>query len=270
MCDVKEPQLMPHETPRAPISAYIRTKNETRMITETIAAAAAVCDEVVVIDSGSTDDTREKALAAGARVIDHEWLGFGKQKRVAEEACRHEWLLDLDADEIVSPALAAEIAALFADGAPEAAVYRTPMVIAPPVGKPWRGFGGQVRHKLYNRKFLRQPDHAFWDQFDIGADIKKGRLEHPIVHYAWQDAGHLTGKLNSATTASAAVVRQKSKPVLILRIIFGFPFYFSKRYFLDGLFRGGVYGYAFCVMAAYGRWLRDIKMYERVKHAERR
>lgn len=239
------------------------------MIADVVRAALVVADEVVVIDSGSTDETKRLAAAAGARVVDQPWLGSGRQKRAGEDACRNDWLLDLDADEIVGPALAAEIAGLFADGEPPHRVYRTPMAFAPPIGAPWIGFGGQVRHKLYDRRAVRQPDHDAWDQFDPPAGVCVGRLRNPILHYAFEDAAHLTEKVNKNSSTRARLLEPKPTTWLVLRIFFGLPVYVFKRYALDGLFRGGVYGFAFSVMSGYGRWLRDVKMYER-RRMERR
>ena len=251
--------------PKPPLSAYIRTKNEARMIGDVVRAALAVADEVVVVDSGSTDETVALAKAAGARVIAHEWLGNGKQKRIAEDACRHDWLLDLDADEIVSAELAREIKALFKAGAPSCKAYRTPVALAPPVGAPWRGFGGVIRHKLYDRRAVRAPDHAAWDQFDIPAGMATGRLKAAIIHHAFTGADHLMEKLNRNSSVRAREVALKPMPLLVLRIFFGLPVYVFKRYILDGLFRGGVYGFAFSMMSGYGRWMRDVKMFERAR-----
>ncbi|MEO1135736.1 MAG: glycosyltransferase family 2 protein, partial [Pseudomonadota bacterium] len=167
---------------RPPLSAYIRTLNEARMIDVVVKAALQVADEVVVVDSGSTDETRRLAENAGAKVIDHEWRGNGHQKRIAEDACRHNWLLDLDADEIVSPALAHEVAALFDNGEPPQKVYRTMLALVSPVGPAWRNFGLQARHKLYDRRVLRAPAHEAWDQFDIPETIEIGRLNEPLLH----------------------------------------------------------------------------------------
>jgi glycosyltransferase involved in cell wall biosynthesis len=249
---------------KPPLSAFIRTKNEARMIAEVVRAALQVADEVVVVDSGSADETVALAEGAGARVVRQAWLGNGRQKRFAEDRCAHDWLLDLDADEVVTPALAREIAALFSSGAPPNRVYRTPVAIAPPVGGPWIGFGGVVRHKLYDRRAVRAPDHEAWDQFDLPPGAPVGALKAPILHYAFADAAHLIDKLNRNSTTRATALAPKSRPVLVLRIFFGLPFYVGKRYLLDGLFRGGVYGFAFSMMSGLGRWLRDVKMYERV------
>ncbi|MFN0024486.1 MAG: glycosyltransferase family 2 protein [Parvularculaceae bacterium] len=250
---------------RPPLSAYLRTKNEARMIGDVVRAAFSAAEEVVVVDSGSTDDTVAIAQSAGARVVRQAWLGNGRQKRFAEDQCRHDWLLDLDADEVVTPDLAAEICALFAGGEPRASIYRTPVAIAPPHGAPWIGFGGVIRHKLYDRRAVRAPDHDAWDQFELPPGAAIGALKAPILHYAFTDAAHLIDKLNRNSTTRANALAPKPRPVLILRIFFGLPFYVGKRYLLDGLFRGGVYGFAFSMMSGFGRWMRDVKMYERVR-----
>ncbi len=248
---------------RPPLSTYIRTRNESRMIADVVRAALQIADEVIVVDCGSSDATAALAEKAGARIVRQEWLGSGRQKRFAEDQCRNDWLLDLDADEIVTPALAAEIQALFAAGEPERKIYRTPVAIAPPVGKPWIGFGGVVRHKLYDRRVVRAPDHDAWDQFDIPAGAPVGRLDAPILHYAFSDAAHLIDKVNRNSSARSCALEPKPAPVLIARIFFGLPFYVAKRYLLDGLFRGGVYGFAFSMISGFGRWMRDMKMFER-------
>lgn len=248
--------------PAPPISAYIRTLNEARMIGAVVTAALACCDEVVVIDSGSTDDTVAIARAAGARIVVNAWPGNGHQKRVGEEACRHDWLLDLDADEIVSPALAAEIASLFNNGGPVASIYKTPMTVVPPF-QPHARFGTVQRAKLYDRRVIRQPADSVWDQFEIPKGARVGALREPLLHYAYRDADHLTAKLNSYSSLQAREKPPKSRGLLALRIVFGFPFYFLRRFIFEGMFLKGVYGFAFTAMTAHGRWLRDVKMYER-------
>ncbi|MGD2132807.1 MAG: glycosyltransferase family 2 protein, partial [Maricaulaceae bacterium] len=192
---------------RPPLSCYIRTLNEERLIGEVVAAALRIAREVIVVDSGSTDATVERAAEAGADVRHQDWLGNGRQKRAGEELCAYDWLLDLDADEVVTPELAAEIAALFKTGAPAAqtaadskwgaepkstlgsaparSVYTVPLVTAPPVGQPWRGTDVARRAKLYDRRMHRMPDHAAWDQLELKRGTKIGRLKGALLHYSF-------------------------------------------------------------------------------------
>ena len=105
------------------MSACIITFNEADRIGDCLASLA-FCDEVVVIDSHSTDATRQIAAAAGARVIERAFDGFRSQKAFAVAQAQHDWVLCLDADERVSPALLEAIRAEQARGFPEAAGYR--------------------------------------------------------------------------------------------------------------------------------------------------
>jgi glycosyltransferase involved in cell wall biosynthesis len=232
------------------------------MIGDVVRAAFKVADEVVVMDSGSTDQTRTIAEKEGARVVFQEWLGNGGQKRAAEELCSHSWLLDLDADEIVSDALADEIRALFAGGEPWHRVYRLPLVLVSPLGGVWRRAYVRSRAKLYDVRALRMPDHKAWDQLSIPPDMATGHLTAPLLHHNFSDIAHMVGKLNSWSSLGAREGRLKPLHVLIPRLLFAFPFYFLQHYAVRGLWRAGLYGFTIAMTGAFGRWLRDAKMLE--------
>ena len=107
------------------------------------------------------------------------------------------------------------------------------------------------------------PDHEAWDQFDIPEGEPVGALKEPILHHAFTGAEQFMGKLNRNSSVRAKALPLKPGPYLALRILFGMPFYFAKKYLLQQYFRGGVYGFALAFMSACGRWLRDVKMWER-------
>src|SRR5262245_53844520 len=106
------------------LSCTIITKDEGDRIERCILAVRAIADEIVVVDSGSRDDTVAKAEALGAKVFQRDWSGFGQQKRHAEDCASHHWILNLDADEVVTPQLANEIADLMRRGEPPLPAYR--------------------------------------------------------------------------------------------------------------------------------------------------
>lgn len=247
----------------APISCYIRAKNEERMIADVIRAALQVVDEVVVVDSGSTDRTIELSEAAGARVVRAPWLGGGKQKRLGEDACKHDWLLDLDADELVTPELAAEIGALFADGSePPYSVYQFKLVTKPPVGTPWWNATVVKRNRFYDRRKIRARDHAGWDQLVIPEGMAIGRFSSPILHCSFRDLHQLNEKFNRSSSSRASDTKLKPFWLVALRLVFARPFYFFHHYVMRGLWQEGWYGFAVANIAAHGRWLKDAKMME--------
>jgi glycosyltransferase involved in cell wall biosynthesis len=246
---------------RPPVSAYVRTLNEASRIEACVISALAAAREVVVVDSGSTDDTVALARSAGARVVERRWQGNGAQKRIAEDACGHDWLLDLDADEVVSEALAGEISALFARGEPSARAYTVPLVHASPLpgGRPV----GRVRKlKLYDRRATRAPDSRLDSNVPPPAGSETGRLNGTIHHAMFEDAADLMAKMNRRSTRNTTLGRARPVGVLRLRILFGLPFYVLKNLGPRRMALGGTYGFATATMLAFGRWLRDVKTYE--------
>ncbi|MEL6679197.1 MAG: glycosyltransferase family 2 protein [Pseudomonadota bacterium] len=243
------------------ISCYIRTLNEADRIGSTVAAALKVADEVIVVDSGSTDDTVAVAEAAGARVVRQAWLGNGFQKRVGEEAAQHDWLLDLDADEEVSDRLATTIKLLMGEG-PKDSVYGLDLCLRPPGGPLWEGFFNVTRAKLYDRRMHRMPEHKAWDQLQ-GIDARRLRvLEGPLIHHGHRNLAQVVAKMNSVSTVRARETRKRPLWELRLRIALGGPIYFLKQYVQKGGWRGGTYGFALCCILSWARWLRDVKQFE--------
>ncbi len=248
---------------RPPVSCYIRTFDEEKRIGAAVEAALAVAREVVVVDSGSTDGTVAAAGAAGARVVQQPWLGGGHQKRIGEDACRHDWLLDLDADEIVSEELAREIRNLFAGGEPDADIYRLALVTVDPSGRIWRRARAPRRAKLYDRRKVRMPAHGAWDQFRIPAGLRVRSLDGALLHRAFDDIGHLNRKQASAMVRRVRFLDDGGRAGTALRVRFGLPVFFLRNYLLRGQWREGRYGFLFALATAYNHWLRYALLYER-------
>ncbi len=247
---------------KPPLSCFMRTKNEERIIEPVLRAARQVSDDIVVVDSGSTDRTIEIAESLGARVIRAPWLGFGKQKRIGEEACKHDWLLDIDADEELTPDLIEEIKGLFANGEPRYSVYQLRLVTKPDTAPPLWHSAVVKRNRLYDRRVLRAPDHPEWDQFEVPAGMTIGKLKAPIMHRSWSDLTHLDAKFNQSSSSRAKNSKLKPFWYVSLRLLFARPFYFFQHYVSRGLWRAGLYGFAIASIAAHGRWLKDAKMLE--------
>ena len=172
-------------------------------------------------------------------------------------------LLDLDADEIVSEELAGEILKLFASGEPDADVFRLPLVIVDPSGRIWRKARAPRRAKLYDRRKVRIPAHGAWDQFRIPAGLRVRRLEGPLLHYAFDDVGHLSRKQGSAMVRRVRFLDDGRRRPVALRVRFGLPVFFLRNYLLRGQWREGRYGFLLALTTAYNHWLRYAMLYER-------
>ena len=246
-----------------PISCYIRTLNEERMIGDVISSAKKICSEVIIIDSLSIDKTKSISLSLGAKVYEQPWLGNGFQKRVGEDKSKNDWVLDIDADEIVSDEMASEIRNYFENDQPNCDGFLTPIITVPPFGKPWYNFAKAYRVKLYNKKNIRIPEHKAWDQFKYkNLSIKK--LKNGLLHPSFTGIHMHSEKLNNYSTMLADLPIKKPFIEILIRVWFGFPLYFVHKFFIRGMFRAGTYGLALSMSSAFGRWLKDVKQYENI------
>ena len=235
---------MPDNTP---ISACIITLNEAENIDACLDSLSMICAEIVVVDSGSTDGTRERAAAKGARVIEHEFSGYRAQKDFAARAARHDWILFVDADERVTPELRAAIAAAQARGFADAPGYR--------FARATEYFGAFLRHgNAYPDRVLRLFDRrrgGFRGDREIhehvSVDGAVATLAGDLEHHAYRSLTDQLGRLERYARMMAEHMRQSGKRAHLYKIVLN-PFWrFLRGYvlragFLDG-WRGLVYAY---------------------------
>jgi len=254
---------------RVPLSVFLITFNEAARLGRTLDALA-WADEIVVVDSGSTDATCEIARARGAQVHHRDWDGYGQQKAHAEALCRHDWVLNLDADEVVTPALAEEIAQLFAPSAPGSpsapapGAYRLRILNVYP-GDAWpRPLANDYNVvRLYHRSAGSYRAHPLFDRVELAPGVSPRQLRAPVHHHAFLSWAHFVEKENRYTSFQADRARPRPGWLLRLRLVSEFPMSFFKFYLLRGHITGGARGFVFSMIAAQGRWLRIAKMLER-------
>ncbi len=240
---------------RLPISCTIITRNEGDRIARTIRSVAPLVDEVLVVDSGSSDDTVEVCEALGARVLFHEWNGYGPQKRFCEDEARHDWQLNLDGDEVLSQQLRDEIAELTANGEPPLKGYKYKFLkIYPHHQKPLPLADYQECIRLYDRRAMRFRDSLVHDSVDP-LDQPIGRLKGAVLHYSYRSLDDLRQKLDRYTSLQAKEIK---KPLWVLRLrqVFEYPMQFLKCYFLRGYWLGGLYGLKVAHIIAASKWSR--------------
>jgi glycosyltransferase involved in cell wall biosynthesis len=246
-----------------PLSVFIITKNEEARLPKCLQAVRSWAGEIIVVDSGSTDSTVKIAEGHGAKVMQRRWSGYGQQKRFAEGQCRHEWVLNVDADEVITPELAAEIKALFADGAPEPGAYRMPILtVYPGCEEPrlWANDYNVVR--LYHRSVATYSESPVHDRVLTG-ELRLKQLRAPVYHFTHISIAHAARKAVSFGEFRAAQSSSHSTTFLKLRLLFEFPMVFLKTYFGRRHFTGGWQGYYFSMSHAFMRATRIALMLER-------
>ena len=240
------------------VSVTIITRNEADNI-EAALASVAWADERIVVDAESTDDTVARAQPLANRVTVRPWPGYGTQKNYAAGLARHDWILSLDADERVTPALAAEIRAL-AD-APSAAGYRMPRVT--------RHLGRWIRStdwypdyqlRLYDRRRARWSEPTVHESVKVEGETVtlKGELEH----YAYRDIAHHHRTIDRYTTLAADGMHRSGRRASATDLVVHPPAAFLRNYILRGGIRDGVPGLIVSAMNSYYVFLKFAKLWE--------
>lgn len=224
---------------RAPVSLVLITRNAAPQLRACIDSAR-FADEIVVVDSGSDDDTVQVAASMGARVIHQAWLGFGPQKQFAVERAAHDWVLCLDADERITPDLARSIESELV--APRAHAYR--------MARRNRFLGRWLRHgegypdwntRLFDRRHARWSDDAVHERVIVdGATHSTMTLDGDLAHESAESLDAYMAKQNRYTTLQAQAMhangRRGSVAKLVLSPIVRFVrFYVFRLGFLDGI-----------------------------------
>ncbi len=247
-----------------PLSIFIIARNEAARIGATIRAVRDLTDDLVVVDSGSTDGTPALAESLGARVIHHDWPGYGPQKRFAEEQCHHDWLLNLDADEVVPPGLAAEIRALFAAGEPSRPAWRIGIAeVFPGEDRPHRLAYTLWPVRLYRKDRGRYSPSPVHDRVDLQPGVAPGRLRGRIAHFSVRSLGEQLDKLNRYSDQQADDLDARGVVIPTWRVFVELPGNFLKAYFGRRHFVRGAYGFLTAMNYAMSRHLRIAKHYER-------
>lgn len=248
---------------KIPLSVFIIAKNEADRIPLVIRAVRDWVDEVIVIDSGSTDDTVVVSEALGARVLFHAWRGYGPQKVFAEQQCRNAWLLNLDADEEISPHLGEEIRALFNSGDPSCAAYTLPILPLYPFqdsGHAWTAFHHPVR--LYRKDMAGFKDELVHDTVVVH-EGRIGHLKGMVLHRSFRSLAHHVEKVNGYSSAQAEVLAARGRDPGLLALLLTPIFAFFKQFILRREFVNGVDGIVVSYMYAFQRFIRLAKTRER-------
>lgn len=228
------------------LSACIITRNEAGRIGACIEALS-FCDEVLVVDSHSTDATREIAAGLGARVIERDWPGYRSQKQFATDAATHDWVLSVDADERVTAELHDEIEGMRAYAFAGAAGYSIPRLT--------EYFGRFLRHgnswpdrqvRLFDRRRARWAGYEVHEKVEVDGAVSE--LRAPLEHRAYRDFDDHLARLDRYAALMAAQMHAAGRRGGVAQVLVNPPWRFIrgmvfKAGFLDG-WRGLLFHFA--------------------------
>lgn len=246
---------------RHPLSVAIITLNAAGQLGDCLKSVA-FADEIVVVDSGSSDGTQELARQHGARVVQQDWLGYGPQKQFAVEAAAHDWVLCLDADERVTPELRASIEAALL--APTQGAYR--------FSRCNRFLGRYLRHgegypdwslRLFDRRQARWSDDPVHEK--VVADGSVGTLGGDLLHDSAETLAGYLDKQNKYTSLAAEAALARGKRTSFVRLALSPLLRFLKFYLLRQGFRDGLPGFVHIVIGCQNSFSKYAKMLERQK-----
>ena len=250
------------------ISATIITFNEESNI-KAACESVAWADEIVVVDSGSTDRTRELAEACGARVINNPWPGFGVQKQFAVDQAQHEWIFSLDADERVSDELKSSIQSLrtakeLADGYEVArrTYYQ----------QRWIRGGGWYpdrQLRLFRKSKGRWKERHIHESVTMNARARVERLKGDLLHYTLQDAGHHHRMIGERYAPLAALqMFEDGRRTSVLGVASAGPAAFIRSLILKGGLRDGFAGFTIASFAAHHAFLKHLMLWEKQRNTD--
>jgi glycosyltransferase involved in cell wall biosynthesis len=243
---------------RPRLSVILIVRDEAEVVAECLESVK-WADQIVVLDSGSRDDTVAICQRYTDKVQSTDWPGFGPQKNRALAAASGDWVLSIDADERVTPELRAEIDAVLA--APAADAYEMPR-LSSYLGQPMRHGGWWPDHvtRLFRRGAARFSDAAVHET--VVVEGRTARLKNHLVHLSFRRIEQVVGKMDSYSTAAAAAMAARGKTAGVgSAVLHGF-FAFLRTYILRAGFLDGRLGLVLAISNAEGAFYKYLKLAE--------
>lgn len=243
------------------LTVLIPCKNERHNIGPCIESVRALADEILVADSGSTDDTLEVVRKlGGCRIIEREFVGYASFKNWAIPQAKHDWVLALDADERIPAHLAAEIRQVLKDDPPHDAyaVRFLPYFLGHPVR--YCGWSNSYCKRLFRRDLCRYSDARVHESLEVPSG-KVAKLRGKIDHYTARDIAEFLVKQNRYTTSAAQDAFDQGKRTNFLKLLLKAPIRFLQAYLLQGGFLDGQVGLNICMLTATYSYFKEAKLW---------
>jgi len=247
---------------KEPLSVIVPTFNEERNVAACLESVR-FADEILVVDSFSTDGTLEIARRMATRVLQHEYLNSAAQKNWTLPQTAHRWVLIVDADEQVSPGLEREIRGLLETGPPcEGYVIRRLNHFH---GKPIRhgGWGRDRVLRLFNRDRGRYQEKDVHAEVDVNGRV--AQLKHPLLHDTFRGFADYLRKIDRYTRWGADDLHRRGRRAGPIDLAVRPPWRFVKRYLLQGGFLDGIEGLLISGLDTYSVFLKYARLWEKEK-----
>lgn len=239
------------------LSVILITKNEAANIRACLESVA-WANEIIVVDSGSTDDTVTIARQMGAQVYEHDWPGFGPQKNRALGYASKDWVFSIDADERITSELRAEIEKILY--AEQASDFYIVSRLSNYCGRFMRhsGWYPDLLPRLFKRGKARFSDDLVHERLIVEGDA--GELRGILLHYAFEDLDEVLHKVNQYSTAGARMMQQRGRKTSLAGAVLRGIWSFLRTYVLRGGFLDGREGFMLAVSNAEGTYYRYLKL----------
>ena len=246
--------------PKLPLSLVLITLNAGARLRDVLASVP-FADEIIIVDSGSTDETAAIAAEFSARIEQHAWAGFGPQKAHAVSVARNDWVLCLDADEALSPDLARSIRSAFADGVPDYPVYRFARCNVF-MGRPLKHGEGYPDYniRLFRRDTARWSDDIVHEH--VVSEIAPRTLQGDLLHYSADDLKTYLDKQNRYTSLAAERAMARGEGAPLMRMLLSPLTRFLKFWLLRGGWRDGLPGFVHIVIGCQNSFMKYVKLRE--------
>ncbi|MEQ3657830.1 MAG: glycosyltransferase family 2 protein [Glaciecola sp.] len=240
------------------ISVFIITKNEAQHLNKTLESVKDM-DEVIVVDSGSTDDTLAIAERHGATIYEKAWSGYAKQKQYALSLCKHDWVLNLDGDEVINAALQNALVKVMKKNKVSSVRFKRNDYF---INK----LPSALTKKPNNLRFYKRIEASFDSDTLVHETAKViGKelfINESFTHYGYNDIHALNGKINDYSSLKAQEKFEKGKRSNLVKLILVFPVTFIKKYLLQRWVFSGRRGFIKATMDANYAFLKEAKLYE--------
>ena len=241
------------------ISLVMIVKNEEKNLAKCLNSVENLVDEIVIVDSGSTDKTIEIAKTFGAKIFKREFDSFSNQKNYALSIATNEWVLHLDADEVLSKELVEEIKFVIINTKLDGFyLIRTNFFL----GKQMKhsGINKEYRLRLAKKTLSKYVGGIIHEELIVNGKV--GKLKNIMIHNSYPTISSYFNKLEQYTTLGAKKLLEKNKKAGIIDIVFKPPFEFIKRYILKCGFLDGIRGFIWAVLYAFYTFIKYIKLWE--------